>query len=326
MSRLVSIVMATYKPNKNFLEAQLISINNQDYPNIEVLIRDDSADSVSYQLVCSLARNLLTDKSFSIEQNENNLGSNKTFEILTQSVNGDYIAYCDQDDVWEENKISILVNKLESENSVLCYSDLSIIDSRGNHIANSFKDINKRLKHVYGDNLFSFFLRRNSVTGCTMLIKAEIAKKSIPFCHEFYVHDHWLALCASSQGKISYVNEPLVKYRIHENNQIGASILKDIHTKSDYVNKKLVVETRKYNYLLTYYEFVFFKRKQIEELRDWSQNRMRLFNEISISNVFLFLKGFRIDYQLTIFEAIIKFLPEKVISLIFNRIKSTRGD
>lgn len=322
LMKLVNIALATYKPNMRYFEKLLCSLNKQTYPNIHLIIRDDSNDEVSFLNVSDLIKRNITNFNYTINKNIKNLGSNKTFELLTEDADGEYIAYCDQDDIWEEDKISKLVKRLEEENAVLCYSDLSIIDENDILVANSFRDIHKRLKHLHGEGLFEYFLRRNSVTGCTMLIKLDVAKSSIPFCHDYYVHDHWLTLFASSIGKIAYVKEPLIKYRIHGNNQIGASMLNGVNGKEDYYSRKLLKEKEKYKYLLECYNFNELQKRSIYKMLEWTVIRIQFFEKKGFRNTVSVVKRLSEDYQLVVLELIINLAPKKVVELLLQRIKT----
>lgn len=247
----ISILMAVYNPNVNFFIEQLKSLNNQDYKNLELYLLDDCSSEESIVSTKELLSQYITNFPYTYKINPVNMGSNRTFEALTKNATGDYFAYCDQDDIWEKDKLSCLLEKIKQENAVIAYSDLSIIDEEGNKVSDSFKDVSKRLEHNYGENLFPFFIRRNSITGCTMLIKAETAFEALPFPEsEVYVHDHWLALFGSYKGRISYSEKPLVRYRIHSNNQIGAKVLVGIDSKKDYLEKRILKEKLKVDWLL----------------------------------------------------------------------------
>lgn len=320
--RTVDIVLATYKPDLIFLEKLLMSLNAQTYPYINLIVRDDSADHNEFKKINMLIEKNIKAFNYKILKNDKNLGSNKTFEELTKDASADYIAYCDQDDIWEKEKITKLVEAIEREAAVLCYSDLSIIDENDVLVAKSFKDIHKRLKHLEGDGLFHFFLRRNSVTGCTMLIKSRIAKEAMPFCTGYYVHDHWLALIASSVGRISYVSEPLIKYRIHGGNQIGASMLNGIETRDDYYRKKLLVEKEKFKYLLANYKFNNDCTEAIKSILNWTVERISFFEKKNVVNTAAMIKKIKDDYQLILLEIAINYLPNKAGKKIINIVKN----
>lgn len=319
----VSIVLATYKPNLIFFEKLLNSLNKQSYANIELVVRDDSADEPTFLYISDMLKNLITNFSCTLYKNNKNIGSNKTFELLTMDAQGEYIAYCDQDDIWEEEKISKLVEHIEKEDAVLCYSDLAVINENDTIMAKSFRDVHKRLQHLYGENVFGFFIRRNSVTGCTMLIKSDIAKKAIPFCN-YYVHDHWLALFASSQGKIAYIKEPLVRYRIHGNNQIGANILIGINSKEDYYNKKLLKERERYKCLLDNNCFNYEQKCKIFNQYKIVENRINFFKKKDIMNTLKMIVSIKNDWQLIAFEIIINFIPQRIVSFLLRKMKSNR--
>lgn len=315
----VSILLATYKPNMTYFEKLLISLNEQTYPNLTLIVRDDSDDEFWFKRISNLITTTITEFEFTITRNLQNMGSNRTFEQLTLESDSRYCCYCDQDDIWEKEKIEQLVEKLEEEQAVLVYSDLSIIDQDDNQTAASFTDINKRVVHRYGEGLFPILLRRNSVTGCTMLMRTDIAKAAVPFAHEFYVHDHWLTLYASTQGKIAYEKQALVRYRIHDGNQIGATLLSGITSRKEYVDNRIQTEKRKYEYLLTRFSTAE-QSSEINLQLEWTKARLNYFAHPSITTGKRLLAGYKFDKQLTLFELVLATVPkifsEKIIKII----------
>jgi glycosyltransferase involved in cell wall biosynthesis len=321
----VTIVLATYKPNLNYFRKQLDSLNNQNYNHIDLIVCDDSQDENQSNIVKKELCSRITNFPYRFISNKKNIGSNRTFEKLTLLADGNYIAYCDQDDIWETDKITKLVNKIKEENGVICYSDLAIINDQDIVTAPSLKNISKRLKHVFGERQYKHFIRRNSITGCTMLINTNIAKESLPFpSYDEYVHDHWLALFASCKGNVSYVNEPLIRYRIHANNQIGASILPGITTREDYLTQKLLKEKKRIDFLnckeLKKIDIEIFK--EVEKINCFINDRINFFKYRSVKNTFLFLKNIKIDPILVMFEFFINILPYYWSSKLINKVKS----
>lgn len=318
----VSIVMATYNPNMMYLEEQLKSIENQSYRNIELFICDDCSTEEKYSEILNLANKVLKNTAYSIIQNESNMGSNRTFEKLTMMATGEYIAYSDQDDQFDRDKIQVLVDLLENEGSILAYSDARVIDGEGKVISESFKRFAKRVEHTYGNDQTSFFIRRNSVTGCTMLIRSDAAKDALPFPdYKIYVHDQWITLLASTKGKISYSERPLISYRIHGGNQIGSSLLKQVEDKETYLKNKLIDEKARYEFLTENSKY--FSIEQRREINDYlldSQCRINFFQHTNVSSFIFLLKNRKIDFQLFGFEVLIATLPKfaqrKMIKMI----------
>lgn len=233
---LISIVMAVYEPNMQWLKEQLLSLEAQTYPNLELIIRDDCSPTVPFEQIKQCVSECIRSYPYEISRNERNLGSNLTFEWLTRQARGEYIAYCDQDDVWLPEKISILQKEIEQTGTLLVCSDMYVIDGQGNQTADSITKV--RRHHVFhsGDDLAEELLFHNFVTGCTMMICAEVAKKSIPFC-PYMVHDHYLALCATMQGRVQSIAQPLIQYRIHGGNQTG--LLTGVKDKQSYCDIRI---------------------------------------------------------------------------------------
>lgn len=215
---LISILMAVYEPRMDWLREQLLSLNAQTYPNLRLYVRDDCSPMVAYAEIQSCVQDCISAFPYTIQRNEKNLGSNGTFERLTQEAEGDYFAYCDQDDIWSAEKLKILHNHLVKEEARLICSDMRIINGSGKVVANSITEVRRRHVLHSGENLAKQLLFFNFVTGCTMMISSTDAKAALPFC-PYYVHDHYLALFCATKGKIISLPTPLIDYRIHQNNQ-----------------------------------------------------------------------------------------------------------
>ena len=239
---LVSILLAVYRPNENWLIEQLISLNKQNYGNLNLYVYDDCPE---YPTNTEIFNKYITNFEYKIIRGEVNKGSNKAFEELTKIADGDFFAYCDQDDIWETNKISLMMDEFTEDVTLVC-CDLSIIDEHSNKTHESLCDIRKRIVYKSGYGLAKDLLISNFVTGCAMIVKKEVALKSIPFLDEL-LHDQWIAIIAALDGKIKFVDKSLVKYRQHGNNQTG--ILKGICNKETYYKIKIVDLLKRYESL-----------------------------------------------------------------------------
>lgn len=321
IKRRVEILLATYRPDPVFFDQQLESLNNQDYSDLFLKVRDDSADDAAFAAIEAALTLKITAFPYELKRNEKNIGSNSTFERLTEDAEGEWLAYCDQDDDWLPTKISTLVALAKQRNAVLAYSDLAIIDAKNHQTHASFRDMNPRLKHVQGTGLFDFFLRRNSVTGCTMLLRGDVAHKALPFEKEHYVHDHWLALYASSQGEIAYHSVPLIRYRIHGNNQIGNSILQGISNRNDYVRKRMPKEKEAYLSLLSEKRFSASENRLIESKIVWVNHREAFLRTPNPLTFLRMLSALPQDPQLVLFELFIALAPNKIGSTLLQKLQ-----
>lgn len=264
---LISIVMAVHHPRMDWLVEQLDSLNTQTYPNLELLICDDGPDKPVDE---SIFAQHITAFPWQLVRNEQNLGSNKTFERLTGMVNGAYIAYCDQDDIWLPEKMERYQAYLEETGALLVCSDMYIVDGEGRRTAVSMTQV--RRHHVFreGAGLAPGLLVSNFVTGCAMMICTDMAKATIPFC-PYMVHDHYMALYAASRGKIAFINVPLISYRIHESNQTLS--MAGVRDKASYLEVRIRTLIRRLVWLKERFLEDEALYREIEGALTWAQAR-----------------------------------------------------
>jgi glycosyltransferase involved in cell wall biosynthesis len=219
----VSIVLATYNGEK-YLREQLSSLFAQTYPLLEIIAVDDcSSDST----VAILREYAATHSILKIYQNEVNLKHNRTFERGIMLAKGDCIAMCDQDDIWLPEKISALMEQWKPE-SLLIHCDSEFIDADG-------KSMNQKISDIKNLQTYSTpipFIIGNTVAGHAAIFRRELIKSILPF-PSIVIHDWWMAFIAATQGPVQYVNQPLIRYRQHADNVIGAIKVKGQKKKKD---------------------------------------------------------------------------------------------
>ncbi len=212
---LVTIIMATCN-GEAFLEEQLDSIVAQEYKNIELLIADDGSSDKSCEILNYYAQKY---KWVHLWRNKERMGLVKNFEKLLESAQGNYIAFCDQDDVWRTDKIRIAVEMMEREDSskpLMFHSDLAVVNKKLEMISPSYfwiKSYNfKKNKQV------DVMVGRCGVMGNTMMINQKLKLIALPFPDGLKMHDYWIALINELYGKRLTSQVPLVKYRLHQTN------------------------------------------------------------------------------------------------------------
>jgi glycosyltransferase involved in cell wall biosynthesis len=208
----VSIILCTYN-GERFLQKQLDSLVGQTYPSFEVIAVDDCSTDGSHQLLVNQRKK---DDRFQVFRNDRNLGLNWNFEFGIRKAKGEYLLICDQDDIWEPVKLEHLVSNIDG--SLLYYHDSRMIGPNDEPLNKKISD-----KFCHGAKLHPLsFIALNCVTGHTCMFPKELISKPIfPFPkHIFY--DNWLGFIASTHGNIRYVDECLVRYRIHgQNNAVN---------------------------------------------------------------------------------------------------------
>lgn len=219
---LVSIVMATFNGEK-YLRQQLNSILNQDYRYLEVIIVDDASTDSTQTILEEYSQQ---DTRVNYMCAEDNAGASVSFERALGLATGEFIAFADQDDIFEVQKISILVEILkENPGRDVVASDLCLIDEAGVIIADSMWK-HQQLRTTEGKP-FNQLLYMNFVTGCAMMIRRRLLNIAIPFPVDCIVHDWWLAVvcCSAHGGGLVLVDQPLTLYRQHGSNSIGSHLV-----------------------------------------------------------------------------------------------------
>lgn len=204
---LISVAMCTYNGAK-YLRPQLDSIIQQTYPNLEINIFDDCSDDDTVQILKEYAE---INPQINIHQQPVNQGYQKNFAANFKSCKGEFIAPCDQDDIWDHQKIEKLYEIMRD--NILVYHDSELIDHSGKSLGVSM--INQ-LNFVKGKNPHAF-LFYNCVSGHSMLFRRSLLDHIFPFPSKGF-YDHWMVYVASHFGTISYIEDKLVKYRQHQNN------------------------------------------------------------------------------------------------------------
>lgn len=233
----VDVLMSVYNPDMNYLKEQLISLNNQTYENMEILIFDDCITNRCVQLIFE---ECLTKKKYRIlPYQEENLGYVKAFENLVNQANGTYIAFCDQDDIWDTEKIRKCVECLEKDKTVLVATDRKLIDENSNvyceSVRHSSKTIGEKWNTKEDIGVRNFF--QACAPGMCLVMRTDFAKSAIPFS-KYTGPDKWLLACANVGGGVSFLDEPLSWYRRYGKNVSG--VLVGIESRRDYEKQRVI--------------------------------------------------------------------------------------
>lgn len=213
-----SIIMCI-KDGEEFIDQQIESIINQDFKNWELQIIDDCSIDNSLKIA---KRYKELDKRIFIKKNKINFGVKTNFLINSFLQKGEWIVFCDQDDIWAIDKLSCLNFYIESN------FGFNLFLHNGSYLVN---DKNKKLKGAFGElvcnkqivfksttNLsFLSLLTRNKVIGSFICVKKEFLQKYVTLIPKADIyHDHWIAIISSIYSKIFFINQDLISYRRHE--------------------------------------------------------------------------------------------------------------
>ncbi|BAF72663.1 glycosyltransferase family 2 protein [Sulfurovum sp. NBC37-1] len=215
----VAVLIAVFNGEK-FLKQQLDSVLAQTYKNFKIYISDDNS-SDSTPKILSTYKKEYPDVIFSTK-NPVCLGFVKHFEHMLKNSCEEYIFFCDQDDIWQKNKIAISMDammKLESLHRgkpCLVHSDLCMIDGNESVLYYSYFRYRKyRLKERKD---LGHILGPCGIMGNTMLINGKLKEIVLPFPDKLDSHDYWIGVNNELFGVRKTLQQPLVQYRIHDTN------------------------------------------------------------------------------------------------------------
>jgi len=230
----IGILLAVYNGG-DFLAQQLDSIAAQDDLDWVLYARDDGSSDHSPAILEEYSKQ--DERIHPIFDTLGNLGASNNFASLMKMHGLDsnqYIAFSDQDDVWQRDKLSSQLNAMQQlerqflDSPLLVHSDMEVVDGKLECIAPSFMR-HQGIEHINRGEV-KVLLAQNFVTGCTVLVNRRLLDIALPVPDEALMHDWWLALCAAVFGHIGYIDQPLVKYRQHGKNEVGAKYV------GDYIN------------------------------------------------------------------------------------------
>lgn len=204
---LISVALCTYN-GERYLAEQLDSLLAQSHRHFEIVAVDDGSTDGTPALLQDYARR---DARLRVVLNPVNVGFRRNFSHAMSLCAGDFIAPCDQDDIWLPDKLQTLLEAIGTRSLVYCDSELIAADGRrlGIHISDRWA-----MQDVLDP---AAFVLTNCISGHAMLFRRDLLAAAPPVPEAFF-HDWWLAALAVSRGGIGYCRRVLVRYRQHDRN------------------------------------------------------------------------------------------------------------
>ena len=215
----ISVAMATYN-GADFITEQLQSILNQTKQVDEVIICDDrSKDNTVEVIEKFVADNNCADK-IKIWVNEKNLGYASNFIKALRKTTGAYVFFCDQDDIWIENRVEKMLENMEENPSIMLLGSEFTSFSSSSDAPSVPKWEQKMYTNDQSIERLSFSPENIFIgaQGCTMCMRRDFLNIIDKYWYEGWAHDEYvwkLALCLD--GLYMYHSYTL-KRRLHSNN------------------------------------------------------------------------------------------------------------
>ena len=229
----VSVALCTHN-GEVYVEEQLRSILEQSRPPQEIVVSDDASTDDTLGVIERVLLNWRAEHSASpihthVLRNSPALGVTANFEQAMAATSGDLIALSDQDDIWVPDRLHRMSDEFALRSDLdLLHADARLVDGSGVAMGVSLLEtlgINAADRAaVHDGDAIALLLRRNVVTGATVMLRRSAFERAQPFPAE-WVHDEWLAMVAASTGVVDLLDASLTDYRQHGANQIGVTRL-----------------------------------------------------------------------------------------------------
>lgn len=296
----ICVLMSTYNGHK-YIREQIDSVLNQQDVEVRLLIRDDFSTDDTVSILKEYASK---DNRVKYYIGENVGPCQSFFDLIKKAGEFEFYAFCDQDDIWEREKLKtaiVKLNELDSRKPALYFSNLKVVDSvlNFNHYAFS-KTINTSERYL---GLVDFF-----AVGCTEVFNIQ-AKKLLEkhLSVNCLMHDNWLFLICNFFGQVIYDHDSYINYRQHGNNVIGNSVSKMKLLKQRIIRLFDYSQQPRYkNAVLLYNEF----RDLLEE-----DDKYRLIKIVDYKKSFLNRLKLLIDFQIHA-STIVRDLRYRVLILL----------
>ncbi len=206
----VSVIMPCYNHAK-YLPESVESILGQSYGDFELIISDDCSSDNSVDVIDGYKR--MDKRVISIYNRENKGAAGSRNSAITASK-GNYIAFCDADDLWENDKLKIQMDCMLGGHAAI-HADSTIIDGEGSPTGKRFSSLYQTEKR--SGSLFNELCITNFINIQTVLLRRQCINDVGLFEEDIkYVEDwiYWVKVAKKYQ--FHYIDKPLGLYRVHE--------------------------------------------------------------------------------------------------------------
>jgi glycosyltransferase involved in cell wall biosynthesis len=219
----IEVVLCAYNGDK-YIRQQVESILGQSLKPARLSIYDDGSADGTMQVVEEIARNNDSGVEMILHRNARNLGYVRNFEQAIRNATLEFIALCDQDDVWERDKLEVLFAEFDDHTGVV-FSDALLVDHRAASLDHTLWQairLTRKRQASFRNppEARRLLLQQSFVTGAALIMRRSLAARIPPF-PAAAPHDYWIAIVASELSVLKPVDRVLYKYRQHPENAMG---------------------------------------------------------------------------------------------------------
>jgi len=221
---LVSVIVTTYN-RASFLSETIDSILYQTYKNFELIVVDDGSTDNTEEAI-----KMYIDSRLRYIKTNNWGGPAKPRNVGINKAKGEYIAFCDDDDIWEINKLEMQLNIMARNSYNFCCSDILFIDENNKKLNISFIRKISRM-FFFSPSYFKLFFSNQIALSSVLISREFLAEnkfdedKNLIACEDYLL---WLKLFKKKQIKFYKIKDRLVRYRVLKNSASSNNIRQQI--------------------------------------------------------------------------------------------------
>ena len=195
----ISVAIATCN-GARFLREQLDSIREQTHPVDQVILRDDASEDATVELIEGYLEEYGLAPAWRLTENPRRLGYAENFKAAVEETDGEYVFFCDQDDIWEPDRVERMTAQMEERKEILVLGSEFLpftVDpdapSISRRVLRNFCN-DGSLEHVTWSPAHIFI----GSEGCTMCLRREFLMRTKDYWYPGWAHDEYawkLALC-----------------------------------------------------------------------------------------------------------------------------------
>lgn len=292
---MIDILLATYNGEK-YIASQIYSLLAQTYKDWKLYVADDGSTDDTLDIIRSIMGDDDRLNIIYFEEPVKNAGKN--FWRLLSYSKSDYVIFCDQDDIWLENKLANLVLKSKEwkdknkPNLVFCD-------------AYKYKEVTGKIVSytLYPLSFLEFddFIFHNGgYQGCSILFNKALRDKALNYYDDFYIHDEIISLLAHTFGEVLFLNKSLMLYRIHNYNVIGAETKNIVYNQIiKIINRSgYVIHRNCYQSKMNFYNF--FEEQIPDDKKSVFQKYFQYCNKNKLVGICLLLRDKKTSYKIAL--------------------------
>ena len=297
----IDILMATFNGSK-YIDSQLYSLLSQTYKDWKLYIHDDGSSDSTIEIIKAFQS--LDCRIILIEDGIVGLGTAFNFLHLLKYSTSEFSIFCDQDDVWLENKIEEMLNAILRKNNTIpqaVYSNAYVYQE-------SDSSIQGYSTLATPSTLKDLLFLNAGIQGCAILFnnKLRIICSNAP--DNVCMHDHLLTLSAVTFGEFTYIDKRLMLYRRHINTVTGKTTSKKRNKIHDFFDReKTVLDRKHFDAVYSFYNkfsdqisiadkytfneyFAFPEKNRIRRIVLVIKNKFNIFNSVLLLTIKVFTR------------------------------------